>query len=166
MCGANIASASPLCDTSPLAAVPSRVARNWQGSRRRSHGRGRECLRRASTQYDAFPVESPDPGVNSRFAERLSEGAADLTGDGVRDVFASTWVQNVPTSEIVSGGAIADNHAGRLSLIDGATRKVVWTKTPEPQGPGLNEFGPTPPAGTGQGERGGGIFGFLHLRGG
>ena len=83
----------------------------------------------ADTQYDVVAAESPDPGPNSRFAERLSD-AADLTGDGVRDIFASSWVQDIPAAEV---GGIADNNAGRLSLIDGATQKVVYKVTPEPQ---------------------------------
>ena len=82
-----------------------------------------------NTQYDVVATESPDPGFNSRFAERLSD-AADLTGDGIRDVFASSWVQDLPAAEV---GGVADNNAGRIALIDGATQKVVYKVTPEPQ---------------------------------
>jgi len=102
----------------------------------------------ADTRYDVVATESPDPvdptrvdpcpansqGVKtpcifSRFAERLSD-AADLTGDGIRDVFASSWVQDLPASA-VSG--VENNNAGRIALIDGATQKVVYKVTPEPQ---------------------------------
>ena len=83
----------------------------------------------ATTQYDVVATESPDPGFNSRFAERLSD-AGDLTGDGIRDIFASTWVQDLPAAEV---GGVADNNAGRVALINGATQKVVYKVTPEPQ---------------------------------
>jgi len=87
----------------------------------------------ATTRYDVVATESPDPGFNSRFAERLSD-AADLTGDGIRDVFASSWVQDLPAAEV---GGVTDNDAGRIALINGATQKVVYKVTPEPQ-PGGN----------------------------
>ncbi|MDQ4047770.1 MAG: hypothetical protein M3131_00065 [Actinomycetota bacterium] len=81
------------------------------------------------TPYDVVATESPDPGENSRFAERLSD-AADLTGDGVRDVFASSWVQDLPAPEV---GGEPNNDAGRIALINGATQRVVYKVTPEPQ---------------------------------
>lgn len=101
-----------------------------------------------STPYRAVATESPDPvdssqvatcpanqqGVRnpcifSRFAERLTD-AADLTGDGIRDVFGSSWVQDLPASQV---GGVLDNNAGRIALINGATQQVVYKVTPEPQ---------------------------------
>ena len=102
-----------------------------------------------NTRYDVVATESPDPVdpsdlsecpmnqagtarpqcIYSRFAERLSD-AADVTGDGIRDVFASTWIQDLPPSEV---GGVKNNNAGRISLINGATQKVVYKVTPEPQ---------------------------------
>ncbi len=76
----------------------------------------------ADTQYEVVATDSPDPGFNSRFAERLSTG--DATGDGVTDVFASTFIQDIPASE--AGTTENGNDAGRVSMINGATRKVQW----------------------------------------
>jgi len=76
----------------------------------------------ANTQYDVVATESPDPGFNSRFAERLTTGEA--TGDGVIDVFASTFIQDIPASE--AGTAENGMNAGRVSMINGATRQVQW----------------------------------------
>ncbi|MDQ3647379.1 MAG: hypothetical protein M3433_02110 [Actinomycetota bacterium] len=101
------------------------------------------------TRYDIVATESPDPVdpsdlsgcppvpegafqppcIYSRFAERLSD-AADVTGDGVRDVFASTWIQDIPPSEV---GGVRNNNAGRISLINGGTQQVVYSVNPEPQ---------------------------------
>jgi hypothetical protein len=82
-----------------------------------------------STVFDTFGVESPFPGVASRFPERLAT-AGDLTGDGIRDIFASSYVQNV------EGRA----GAGRVFLFSGADRKLVYTLT-EPDVQPASNFG-------------------------
>ncbi len=82
------------------------------------------------THYDAVPVESPNPGFNSRFAERLTTG--DATGDGVTDVFASSWVQDLSASE--AGTAEDVPQAGTVSMINGATQQIEWwTASPDVQ---------------------------------
>jgi hypothetical protein len=68
----------------------------------------------ADTQYDVVPVDSPIPQFGAGFGSRLAFG--DLTGDGVNDVFVASQGQDV-------GGV---ENAGMLTLINGATREVVY----------------------------------------
>ena len=82
-----------------------------------------------STVFDTFAVESPFPGLASRFPERLAT-AGDLTGDGVSDVFASSYIQSV-------GGRPA---AGRVFLLSGADRSLRYTLT-EPDVQEGSQFG-------------------------
>jgi hypothetical protein len=63
--------------------------------RRADARRHRRVRRTANTQYDVVGVDSRDPEFNSRFAERLA-AVSDVTGDGVPDVFASTFIQDIP----------------------------------------------------------------------
>jgi hypothetical protein len=77
----------------------------------------------ADTPYDLKWTESPDPVQESRFAERLDD-AEDLTGDGVPDIFASSY-------KIVVDGK---NDAGKAALINGATQEIVYELTaPDPE---------------------------------
>lgn len=77
----------------------------------------------SSTKFDIFAFESPFTGAGARFPERLAT-ADDLTGDGVADVYASSYV--IP----VAGKA----NAGTVYLINGANRSVVYSVTePDPQ---------------------------------
>ncbi len=77
----------------------------------------------SATAFKTFAFESPFTGLGARFPERLAT-ADDLTGDGVADIFASSYV--IP----VAGKA----NAGAVYLISGATRSVVYTLTePDPQ---------------------------------
>lgn len=75
------------------------------------------------TAYDAVTVDSPDAQSLARFPERVID-AGDLTGDGVRDVFASNYVADVA----------GEADAGRVALISGGDRSVRYTLTsPENQ---------------------------------
>jgi hypothetical protein len=89
--------------------------------RRADARRHRRVRGTANTQYDVVGLDSPDPEFNSRFAERLA-AVRDVTGDGVPDVFASTFIQDIPASE--AGTTENGIGAGRLSLINGATQQV------------------------------------------
>jgi len=81
----------------------------------------------SGTVFDTFAIDSPFPGPGSRFPERLAT-ADDLTGDGIRDIFASSYVQSV------DGKA----GAGRVFLYGGADRKLVYTLTEPDAQPGSN----------------------------
>lgn len=77
----------------------------------------------SDTKYDTFTFESPFVGVGARFPERLAT-ADDLTGDGVADIYASSYV--IP----VAGKA----NVGTVYLINGANRSLVYSVTePDPQ---------------------------------
>lgn len=75
--------------------------------------------------------------VASNFGERIS-AAGDVTGDGIADVFTSSYSQDLPASQL---GGVVDNNAGMLTLISGATQRVVWNITPEPQADASFGFG-------------------------
>ncbi len=76
-----------------------------------------------STDYGVVGVDSPDSQPFARFPERLID-TGDLTGDGVRDVFASSYLIDV--------NGVRD--AGKVVLINGATQKIVYeVKSPDPQ---------------------------------
>ena len=81
------------------------------------------------TVFDSFAVDSPVPGVGSRFPERLAT-SDDITGDGVADIFASSYIQNV-------AGKPA---AGRVFLLSGADRSLRYTLT-EPDVQEGSQFG-------------------------
>ncbi len=77
----------------------------------------------SSTDYGVEEVDSPDAQPLARFPERLID-AGDLTGDGVRDVFASSYLIDV--------NGVKD--AGKVVLINGATQEIVYeVKSPDPQ---------------------------------
>ncbi|MDQ3632805.1 MAG: integrin alpha, partial [Actinomycetota bacterium] len=81
----------------------------------------------SATRFDTFAVESPFAAAGARFPERVAT-ADDLTGDGVADIYASSYV--IP----VAGQA----NAGTVYLINGANRSMVYSVTePDPQ-PGSN----------------------------
>ncbi len=79
------------------------------------------------TLFDLLALDSPEPqpfalpasNGGNRFPERLMD-AADLTGDGVRDIFASGYKVDV-------AGKV---DAGVVFLFDGATRKLVYQLNP------------------------------------
>ena len=76
-----------------------------------------------ATSYQAVRIESPNPQDQGRFGER-SAVAGDIDGDGVPDFWVSAFKEDV-------GGA---TKAGRVYLISGRTRKVIYSVTsPEPQ---------------------------------
>jgi hypothetical protein len=66
------------------------------------------------TVFDTVGVNSPDSQPFARFPERVID-VADLTGDGVRDVYASSYLIDVP-------GAV---NAGKVVLVNGATQQIV-----------------------------------------
>ena len=75
------------------------------------------------TVFDTVGVNSPDSQPFARFPERAID-VADLTGDGVRDVYASSYLIDVP-------GAV---NAGKVVLVNGATQQIVREiVSPEPQ---------------------------------
>lgn len=77
----------------------------------------------SSTVFDTFTVESPFTGAGARFPERLAT-ADDLTGDGVADIYASSYV--IPVA--------GQPNAGTVYLINAANRSVVYSVTePDPQ---------------------------------
>ena len=94
-----------------------------------------------STPYRTVAVGSPDPvdtsqtGVRSNFGTRLSAG--DMTGDGVQDIVVGSYAQDLPPEQVTGGtpgpGGAANNNAGRVALINGATQEVVWKVTPGAQ---------------------------------
>jgi len=71
-----------------------------------------------STAFDVVGLNSPDAQAFGRFPERLAD-AGDLDGDGVRDIFAAAYKLDV--------NGIED--AGKVTLISGATRKVLYSLT-------------------------------------
>lgn len=76
-----------------------------------------------STPYDVAGIVAPDPQLRSRVPERLSD-ARDLDGDGVSDIFASSYLLDVLGVED-TGGAY---------LFSGATRKLIYRlNPPQPQ---------------------------------
>jgi len=89
-----------------------------------------------STPYRTVATDSPDPlsnssvDVRSAFGTRLTVG--DATGDGIPDVFGTSYIADLPLSELPAGFP-EDNNVGRAYMIDGATQKVVWKKTYDPQ---------------------------------
>jgi hypothetical protein len=91
----------------------------------------------SSTDYEVVGVDSPDRQPFARFPERLID-VADLTGDGVRDVYASSYLIDID-------GVV---NAGKVVLVDGATQEIVREIiSPElrPEAPN-----PVPPARSGQ----------------
>ncbi|MGI8622216.1 MAG: FG-GAP repeat domain-containing protein [Solirubrobacteraceae bacterium] len=77
----------------------------------------------SGTVFDTFNVESPFVAPGARFPERLAQ-TGDVTGDGVPDLYASSYV--IP----VDGKA----GAGSVYLYSGADRSLVRTITePDPQ---------------------------------
>ncbi len=70
------------------------------------------------TAYDATAVDSRSSQSLARFPERVID-AGDLTGDGVRDVFASNYVLDV--------GGTTD--AGGVTLVSGGDRSVRYELT-------------------------------------
>ncbi len=81
----------------------------------------------AVTPYEFDGIPAPDPQLESRFPERLVD-TSDLTGDGVRDVFASTYLLDVNGVEDV----------GRVYLFNGATRDLVYHLDAPDQQEGAN----------------------------
>ena len=76
-----------------------------------------------STQYDVQAADAPDPQLKSRVPERLSD-ARDLDGDGVHDIFASSYLLDV--------NGVKDT--GGVYLFSGATRKLIYRlNPPDPQ---------------------------------
>ena len=76
-----------------------------------------------ATSYQAVRIESPNPQAQGRFGER-SAVAGDIDGDGVPDFWVSAFQENVG----------AATKAGRVYLISGRTRQVIYSVTsPEPQ---------------------------------
>lgn len=94
-----------------------------------------------ATPYRTVAVDSPDPvdttqdRVRSNFGTRLTAG--DLTGDGVQDIVVGSYAQDLPPAQVTGGtpgpGGAADNNAGRVTLINGATQQVVWNVSPGAQ---------------------------------
>jgi len=77
-----------------------------------------------STDYQLAEVDSPNAQSFARFPERLID-SGDVTGDGVRDVYAGSYLTDL-------GGPITN--AGKVVLIDGASQKIVREITsPQPQ---------------------------------
>ncbi len=76
-----------------------------------------------ATTYQAVRIESPNPQAQGRFGER-SALAGDIDGDGVPDFWVSAFQEDVGSA----------TKAGRVYLISGRTRKVIYSVTsPEPQ---------------------------------
>ena len=76
-----------------------------------------------STDYTVEGVVAPDPQLESRVPERLSD-ARDLDGDGVSDIFASSYLLDVQGAE----------DTGVVYLFSGATRKLIYRlNPPQPQ---------------------------------
>ncbi len=77
----------------------------------------------SDTAFATFAIDSPFPGPGAREPERLTQ-ASDLTGDGVPDVFASSYVLPVA----------GNDGAGKVFLYSGADRSLVYTLSePDPQ---------------------------------
>ena len=85
-----------------------------------------------TTPYDAVGLVSPDPfQLSSRWPERLAD-AGDLTGDGVRDIFGSSYLMDV-------AGIV---NAGKVVLVSGADQSIRYELTsPELQGDSGGNFG-------------------------
>ncbi len=76
-----------------------------------------------ATAFDTFAVEAPFPGPSARFPERLAT-SGDVTGDGIKDIYASAYVLPVA----------GKTGAGRVFLYSGADRSLVRTlNEPDPQ---------------------------------
>ncbi|HEV2060339.1 MAG TPA: hypothetical protein VGR11_13365 [Solirubrobacteraceae bacterium] len=80
-----------------------------------------------STDYTVESAVAPDPQVQSRVPERLSD-ARDLDGDGVNDIFASSYLLDV--------NGIKDT--GGVYLFSGATRKLIYRLNPPDQQEGAH----------------------------
>jgi len=65
------------------------------------------------TAFDVLGLDSPDAQLLARFPERLAD-SGDLTGDGVRDVFASSYLIDVA----------GVTNAGKVVLFSGADRSM------------------------------------------
>ena len=77
----------------------------------------------STTVYNPFNVESPLVAPQARFPERLAQ-TGDVTGDGVPDVYASSYV--IPVD--------GQTGAGSVYLYNGLDRSLVRTITePDPQ---------------------------------
>jgi len=86
---------------------------------------------------DTPTVVSPATSANNaQFGTRLT-ASKDSTGDGVPDIFIGSYSQDINpalvTGGVLGSGGTADNNSGEITLINGATQKVVWHVTPEPQ---------------------------------
>ena len=71
-----------------------------------------------STPYDLVQTKAPSPQPTGRFGERHA-AAEDLNGDGVNDYFIGANSQDVRGT----------TNAGRVFLMSGRTREVLWTRT-------------------------------------
>jgi len=79
----------------------------------------------ASTAYDAVAIDTPDPQPAGRWGERTAL-AGDIDGDGVNDFFVG--------APFFSSSTVTDNNRGRVYLLSGKTRKVLYRiNSPEPQ---------------------------------
>ncbi len=72
----------------------------------------------SDTPYNVAALDSPDTQPFARYPERLMD-AGDLTGDGVRDIFASSYLMDV--------AGVAD--AGKVTLVSGRDRTVRYELT-------------------------------------
>lgn len=78
-----------------------------------------------ATAYDALAIDTPDPQTAGRWGERTAM-AGDIDGDGVNDFFAA--------SPFYSSSTTTDNNRGRVYLISGKTRQVLYRiDSPQPQ---------------------------------
>ncbi|MBW3608880.1 MAG: integrin alpha, partial [Actinobacteria bacterium] len=80
-----------------------------------------------STNYDTAAAVAPDPQLKSRVPERLSH-ARDLDGDGVSDIFASSYLLDVNGVEDTGG----------VYLFSGKTRKLIYRLNPPDQQEGAH----------------------------
>ncbi len=89
---------------------------------------GSEALAADAVQtYSASRIEAPDPQPDGRWAERLTvapSGGGDIDGDGVTDLFVGQ----------PSYSSSAGDDTGRVWLVSGKTREVIYSiDPPEPQ---------------------------------
>ncbi|MBA3735247.1 MAG: FG-GAP repeat protein [Actinobacteria bacterium] len=77
----------------------------------------------SATDYSVRPIESPDPQLKGRWAERAA-AAGDLNGDRVPDFFVAVPMEDV--------NAVADT--GRVYAVNGRTLGTLYAiNSPEPQ---------------------------------